>query len=100
MTTTDEITEEEIAEWWDDIIEDLFSMGFVPPFWIMAISLNGWILNVRYDPDDSGLSVTTLWEHKPEPKAQLPMNVLCTDSRGEAVRVVLSLGGTRWIEVD
>ncbi len=91
-----------LTENFADILSKLLSSGFEPPIWLATISLNGCALTVRYDqdPDGSGFSATVLSEHFPEPTMQLPINLMCVDSRGEAARVVIKAEELHWVEVD
>ena len=65
--------------------------GFIPPLSVCAVSVNDAVMAVRYasTPDAESMEATVLAEHAPEPRYVFPINMMITDIKGNAVRVVM-----------
>lgn len=95
---------DELALHLGQCLERLLEENFTLPFHFAAISVNGMVLVGRYREDGNGsLTCDNLMEEVPDGKMMLlPINIMFTDARGEAARVVVEQnqlnGGTlRWI---
>jgi hypothetical protein len=77
------------------ILTACLEQGFVPPLYVCAVSVNGAVLATRfaYTADGERKEATFLAEHAPAPGFILPVNIMVTDTRGEAARVVLQHEG-------
>ncbi len=72
-------------------LEALLDKGFKPPIYWSMIDVIGTIISgiYEYDEDSTSLKGRVLSEHNPRGTIELPVNIMYTDSRGEAVRVVI-----------
>jgi hypothetical protein len=84
------------------ILQGCLDQGFEPPLYVCAISVNGNAVVTRYayHPLGAGMETTFLAEHTPEPDFILPINMMITDTRGEAVRVLLQSEGWRFADLN
>ncbi len=72
-------------------LEALLEEGFKPPLYWCIVDINGTIISgiYEYDKDSTSLKAHVLCEHNPRGAIELPVNIMYTDSRGEAARVVI-----------
>jgi hypothetical protein len=84
------------------ILETCLAQGFIPPLYVCAVSVNGAVLATQfaYTADEEGMEATVLAEHSPKPGFMLPINMMITDSTGEAARVVLQHEGWNVAELN
>ena len=77
------------------IIAACLEQGFVQPICLCAVSVNGCVLAMRYDFHEASDSwePTLLAETASDGVFILPINMMVTDARGEAVRVVIRFDG-------
>jgi hypothetical protein len=77
------------------IIMACLERGFQPPLSVCAVSVNGAVLAIRYayTDDGGGMDATVLAEHYPNPHFLLQINLMITDTRGRAARVVFQHEG-------
>ncbi len=78
-----------------DILNELLSEGFEPPFLVSGISLDGTTVNTRYDLSGSRWSGAFVFEN-----LQFPIDITFVDSRGETALAVWTEDGVSLIEVD
>ncbi len=78
-----------------DILNELLSEGYEPPFLVSGISLDGTTVNARYDRRGSRWAGAFIFE-----TLQLPINITFLDFRGETARAVWTEDGVSLIEVD
>lgn len=83
-TTAEE--QEQLAEYIRDALEQCVEEGYVAPLMVVLISVNGSFSIGRTD----GETVEELARHSEGPGFALPINVLITDARGEATRVLVT----------
>jgi hypothetical protein len=83
-------------------LQACLDQGFEPPLVACAVSLNGCVLAVRYayHPLGEGMQATVLAEHTPDPAFLLPINMMITDARGEAARVVIQYEGWTFTDLN
>ncbi len=84
------------------MLTELLSRGFEAPLYAACIAVNGAVLVVRYEWSSSheGLDVEMLAEHAMGEglMMKLPLNIMFTDGRGEAARVVVHAPeNTEWV---
>jgi hypothetical protein len=73
-----------------EVIQTLLARGFQYPLYLSAVAVNGQVLVMRYaQTQDDAIEVTTLAEHDEAPGFVLPINLMITDRRGAAARVVI-----------
>jgi hypothetical protein len=91
------VDSEKIAE----ILRDCLQRGFCLPLHMCLIGVNGAVLAVRYSVvqtqgEDANMEVEVLAEHYTEDQGfQYPINMMITDTRGEAALVIIELP-ERW----
>jgi len=79
-----------ITEKLRQVLETLISTGYEMPIRFALISVNGVILAGHFELSGNGAAVDTRFvaEHFPNETGMcLPINIMFTDSRGEATRV-------------
>ena len=73
-------------------LEGLLEELWTPPLHFAAVSTNGGMMFGRYDATpELGLSCAVLAQHGPDDALwRLPVNIMYTNERGEAARVVIT----------
>ena len=84
------------------ILKACLARGFVPPLYMCAVSVNGSVLTTRfaYTPDETEIKATLLTEHMSDGVYILPVNLMITDTRGEAARAVLQYDGWNFADLN
>lgn len=83
---------------YSDSLATLLNRGFIPPFYGAAISMNGSLIFFKCEIKPAGnLDSSVIISHFEDDKAELPMNIMFVDSRGEAARVVIDKSGEQYI---
>ena len=80
----------DVIEHMGAVLVQLLDAGFELPLHVAAISVNGSFATLTYsaDPDGHGLAASMHGMHGRD--FHTPVNVMLTDSRGEAARVVIN----------
>jgi len=73
------------------LTQSVEELGFVEPLIVACLAVNGSVVVIRTD----GERVEDLASHTEGPGFILPINVLITDARGEATRVLITNEGMR-----
>jgi hypothetical protein len=72
-----------------EIFEKLLEEGFELPMYWVAVSANGSIAGARYETSDGEhLNFVPLVDHSPSGIFQVPVNMMFTDTKGRAARVL------------
>ncbi len=83
-----------------DILTELLSEGFEPPFSVSAISPGGTKVHARYDRDPSRCVGLSRLKQLSQLGTPLPIDITFVDSRGETARAVWTEDGVSLIELD
>jgi hypothetical protein len=77
-----------------EALQQLLEKGFEWPLHAAAVGVNGSAIVLRYNADGEGPRVQCLAEYEP-PNAMmdLPINIMISDARGEAARIVIGPDG-------
>jgi hypothetical protein len=81
--------EMELAKSLAGALEQCLAIGFQTPLHVAAIAVNGAGMVVRYDQVEQGLAAHHLADFVGEDGLTLPINLMITDTRGEAARIVI-----------
>ena len=74
-----------------ECLTHILEVGFQAPLYFAAIGINGAAVTGRYrQVSDGSLDCDILTDHMPDGQMLLPINIMFTDSRGEASRVVIA----------
>ncbi len=71
------------------LAQSVEELGFVEPLIVTCLAVNGSVVVIRTD----GEHVEDLASHTEGPGFTLPINVLITDARGEATRLLITSEG-------
>lgn len=73
------------------LTQSVEELGFVEPLIVACLAVNGSVVVIRTD----GEHIEDLASHTEGPGFTLPINVLITDARGEALRLLITNEGIR-----
>ena len=71
------------------VLRAVLEADFVLPYYCTWISVNGSVMVFRIEAGPEGVTPVLLVEHPPDGFFRLPVNVMITDARGEAARVLI-----------
>jgi len=71
-------------------LRELLAGGFTLPFHVVALGVNGALVLGRYDGEPGALRCAILVEHLPDGRFGTPVNIVVTDCRGQAARLMVS----------
>jgi len=79
-------------------LEAALAEGFELPWHLAAVGANGTLTFMRYSPSngenaDEGLTAQFLAQHREDSGFKLPINVMLTDSTGQAARMLIQRPG-------
>jgi hypothetical protein len=80
-----------------EMLSTVLQQGFVLPFRLVAVSVNGSFMVGEYTPnaDGSGLDCETDAQKVVGAGYKLPINIMLVDSRSESARMVIAQDGAR-----
>lgn len=84
---TDEI--DAVGNVFSEILSNLVDQGFELPLVVAAIAVNGSVSVARFARSPEGVAVQVLANHIEGGGFQTPVNIMVTDSNGDAARVVV-----------
>jgi hypothetical protein len=74
-----------------DALEKLGAAGWEAPIFFVAVAANGSMVYGRYDATDAGgLEATLLAEHIEDAALMLPINMMMSNTEGEAIRLSIN----------
>jgi hypothetical protein len=77
-----------------EMLGDCLDHGFVPPLYVSCVAVNGSVYVARFTEEGSrGLEAEPWAEHFVGEGLMLPINVMISDTRGEAARMVIAKDG-------
>jgi len=77
----------DLAQQFRQLVTGLIASGFVLPIRFAAIAINGAVLAGALEVSETGVETKYVLDHCPDTGMDLPINILFSDARGEAVRV-------------
>ena len=86
----------DIASKMGALLKRLLAEGWQPPFHVCGVGTNGAMMGFHMvtDPDAGDLRAEEAFNHSPPEGLVLPINIMVTDPRGEAARLVIARDGS------